>query len=197
MEVSHSVAGQLAGRNRGASRRAGDPDSAHGEGADTEHEHINEALHRARHLRHGENQERRRAGHTVHQPHRQRAPAKGVLVVVRDMDSRRLFAGMAVRVQVRQPAFVAVDVKVHTIAPHAPEHVGPKPDEHESNRRFKAALQADTGVTPDWDCETFSDLEGDVKQSIARIQASPFIPKKDSVRGFVYEVETGHLREVT
>ena len=66
-----------------------------------------------------------------------------------------------------------------------------------TDAEFKAALQADTGVTPAWDCETFSDLDTDVKQSIARIQASPFIPKKDSVRGFVYEVETGHLREVT
>ena len=65
-----------------------------------------------------------------------------------------------------------------------------------TDSEFKATLQADTGVTPDWDCETFSDLEADVKQSIARIKASPFIPKKDSVRGFVYEVETGHLREV-
>ena len=66
-----------------------------------------------------------------------------------------------------------------------------------TDSEFKATLQADTGVTPDWDCETFSDLDTDVKQSIARIQASPFIPKKDSVRGFVYEVESGHLREVT
>jgi carbonic anhydrase len=45
--------------------------------------------------------------------------------------------------------------------------------------------------------ESFSDLEEDVRQSIARIQASPFVPNKDSVRGFIYEVETGRLREVT
>jgi carbonic anhydrase len=45
--------------------------------------------------------------------------------------------------------------------------------------------------------ESFSVLEVDVRQSIARIQASPFVPHKDSVRGFVYEVETGRLREVT
>jgi carbonic anhydrase len=44
--------------------------------------------------------------------------------------------------------------------------------------------------------ESFSDLEEDVRQSVARIQHSPFIPNKDSVRGFVYEVETGRLREV-
>ena len=45
--------------------------------------------------------------------------------------------------------------------------------------------------------ESFSDLEEDVRQSIARIRHSPFIPNKDSVRGFVYEVETGRLREVS
>ncbi len=66
-----------------------------------------------------------------------------------------------------------------------------------TDSEFKATLQADTGVTPDWDCETFSDLDDNVRQSIARIKANPFIPKKDSVRGFVYEVETGHLREVS
>jgi carbonic anhydrase len=61
---------------------------------------------------------------------------------------------------------------------------------------FKRAVQEDTGVKPAWAVETFDDLEGDVRQSIARIKASPFIPRKDSVRGFVYEVETGKLREV-
>ena len=45
--------------------------------------------------------------------------------------------------------------------------------------------------------EAFPDLDDDVRQSIARIQASPFIPHKEQVRGFVYEVETGRLREVT
>src|SRR5450755_3071071 len=62
---------------------------------------------------------------------------------------------------------------------------------------FKASIQEDTGIKPDWAAESFSDLDGDVRQSIARIKASPFIPKKDSVRGFVYEVETGKLREVS
>ncbi|MGH3148162.1 MAG: beta-class carbonic anhydrase, partial [Rubrobacter sp.] len=60
----------------------------------------------------------------------------------------------------------------------------------------KAQIQEDTGVKPHFSMEAFSDLEGDVRQSIARIQASPFVPNKDSVRGFVYEVETGRLREV-
>src|SRR5687767_3595203 len=61
---------------------------------------------------------------------------------------------------------------------------------------FKRSVQDDTGIKPEWAAEAFSDLDEDVRQSIARIQASPFIPNKDSVRGFVYEVETGRLREV-
>ena len=62
---------------------------------------------------------------------------------------------------------------------------------------FKAQVQEDTGIKPEWAVEAFDDLDKDVRQSIARIKASPFIPKKDSIRGFVYEVETGRLREVT
>jgi len=61
---------------------------------------------------------------------------------------------------------------------------------------FKKSIQDDTGIKPEWAAEAFPDLDGDVRQSIARIKASPFIPRKDSVRGFVYEVETGRLREV-
>ncbi len=61
---------------------------------------------------------------------------------------------------------------------------------------FRDAIEKDTGIRPNWAAETFADLEGDVRQSIARINASPFIPNKTSVRGFVYEVETGKLREV-
>jgi carbonic anhydrase len=61
---------------------------------------------------------------------------------------------------------------------------------------FKASIEADTGIKPEWAAEAFGDLEQDVRQSIARIKASPFIPRKDSIRGFVYEVETGRLREV-
>jgi carbonic anhydrase len=62
---------------------------------------------------------------------------------------------------------------------------------------LKAQIQEEAGIKPHFPMESFSDLEEDVRQSIARIQASPFIPHKDSVRGFVYEVETGRLREVT
>ena len=61
---------------------------------------------------------------------------------------------------------------------------------------FKRQVQADTGIKPEWAVEAFTDLDEDVRQSIARIKASPFIPNKDSVRGFVFEVETGKLREV-
>ena len=60
----------------------------------------------------------------------------------------------------------------------------------------KAQIEADTGIRPSFALEAFPDLEGDVRQSIARIKASPFVPNKDSIRGFVYEVETGRLREV-
>src|ERR1700734_1186025 len=60
---------------------------------------------------------------------------------------------------------------------------------------FKAAIQADTGVRPPFALEAFPELDDDVRQSIARIKASPFLPHKD-VRGFVYEVEKGTLREV-
>ena len=60
----------------------------------------------------------------------------------------------------------------------------------------KAQIEADTGIRPSFALEAFSDLDADVRQSIARIKASPFVPIKDSIRGFVYEVETGRLREV-
>jgi carbonic anhydrase len=61
---------------------------------------------------------------------------------------------------------------------------------------FKASIEQETGIRPGWAAESFSDLDGDVRQSIARIKASPFIPRKNSVRGFVYEVDSGRLREV-
>ncbi len=62
---------------------------------------------------------------------------------------------------------------------------------------FRQQLLDETGVKPDWASESFSDLEGDLRQSLERIRLNPFIPRKESVRGFVYEVETGRLREVT
>ena len=60
----------------------------------------------------------------------------------------------------------------------------------------KDAIMADTGLRPAFAMEAFTDLEGNVRQSMARIQASPFIPNKDDVRGFVYDCATGKLNEV-
>ena len=57
-------------------------------------------------------------------------------------------------------------------------------------------LERETGQRPQWRAHAFSDLEQDVREGIERIKSSPFIPRTDSVRGFVYEVETGRLREV-
>ena len=61
---------------------------------------------------------------------------------------------------------------------------------------FRRRIQEETGIRPEWAAEAFPDLEEDLRQNVARIEASPFIPRKDAVRGFVYDVETGRLREV-
>ncbi|GIM89256.1 beta-class carbonic anhydrase [Paractinoplanes toevensis] len=61
---------------------------------------------------------------------------------------------------------------------------------------FKNAIEQETGIRPPWAAEAFTDLDADVRQSVRRILEDPFIPVKSSVRGFVYEVETGKLREV-
>jgi carbonic anhydrase len=61
---------------------------------------------------------------------------------------------------------------------------------------FKAKMKDAAGEEPEWDVHTFADLDQNVRDSIETIKASPFIPNKDSIRGFVYEVETGKLREV-
>src|ERR1022692_1632726 len=63
--------------------------------------------------------------------------------------------------------------------------------------QFKASIEADTGIKPAWAAEAFGDLDGDVRQSIARIKASPFVPHTDQVRGFVFDVATGKLNEVS
>ena len=57
-------------------------------------------------------------------------------------------------------------------------------------------LEADFGERPEWEVHSFDDLEQDVRDGIERIRSNPFIPNTESVRGFVYEVETGELREV-
>ena len=61
---------------------------------------------------------------------------------------------------------------------------------------LKAGIEAETGLRPAFSFEPFTDLEGDVRQSIRRIEACPFIPVKDRIRGFVYDVKTGRLDEV-
>ena len=66
-----------------------------------------------------------------------------------------------------------------------------------SDDDLKAQIPEEVGVKPHFSMESFSDLEEDVRQSTARIKASPFVPHKDSVRDFIYEVQTGRLREVT
>jgi carbonic anhydrase len=62
--------------------------------------------------------------------------------------------------------------------------------------KVKAEIEADTGIRPPFALEAFSDLDADVRQCIARIQASPFIPHRDAISGFVYELESGRLRPV-
>ena len=62
--------------------------------------------------------------------------------------------------------------------------------------QFKASIHEEVGIKPAWAAEAFADLDEDVRQSIARIKANPFIPHTDDVRGFVFDVATGRLREV-
>ncbi|MFN2568334.1 MAG: beta-class carbonic anhydrase [Candidatus Dormibacteria bacterium] len=63
--------------------------------------------------------------------------------------------------------------------------------------QVKEQIQKEVGIKPHFALEAFPDLDDDVRQSVARIKASPFIPHKENVRGFVYDVTTGSLREVT
>jgi carbonic anhydrase len=61
---------------------------------------------------------------------------------------------------------------------------------------FKKSIEDEVGIKPPWSPESFPDPAADVRQSIARIQANPFVPLKDSIRGFVFDVATGKLNEV-
>ncbi len=65
-----------------------------------------------------------------------------------------------------------------------------------TDAELKKSIQEETGIRPSFAMDAFSDLDDDVRQSIARIHASPFVVHKDAIRGFVYEVETGRLRQV-
>ena len=61
---------------------------------------------------------------------------------------------------------------------------------------FRAEMLGETGMRPSWSAETFTDLDTDVRSSIKRIRSDPFIPHRDNVRGFIFDVDTGELREV-
>ena len=63
-----------------------------------------------------------------------------------------------------------------------------------TDAELKETIQKETGIRPPFAIDTFSDLDDDIRQSVARIRASPFVVHKDAIRGFVYEVETGRLR---
>jgi carbonic anhydrase len=65
-----------------------------------------------------------------------------------------------------------------------------------TDAEVKQQVQREVGVTPPFALEAFGDLDTDVRQSMDRIRASPFVPHKESIRGFVYDVRTGRLREV-
>jgi carbonic anhydrase len=65
-----------------------------------------------------------------------------------------------------------------------------------SDEDFRHRLEQETGETPEWHAHAFSDLEADVRVQVEKIKDSPFIPRTDRVRGFIYEVESGRLREV-
>ena len=62
---------------------------------------------------------------------------------------------------------------------------------------FKRSIQDETGIKPPWSAEAFADVEEDMRQSVARVKASPFVPHTDAVRGFVFDVATGKLSEVS
>src|ERR1700720_4002437 len=62
---------------------------------------------------------------------------------------------------------------------------------------FKHAIQQETGVKPPWAAEAFPDLAEDVRQSLRRVENSPFVTKHESLRGFIFDVATGKLNEVT
>jgi ribonuclease BN (tRNA processing enzyme) len=65
-----------------------------------------------------------------------------------------------------------------------------------TDEEYAQRMEAETGQRPEWSPGAFSDLEQDVRDSMARLRDSPFIPKKDSIRGFIFDVKTGELREV-
>ena len=65
-----------------------------------------------------------------------------------------------------------------------------------TDEQFAAKLEEETGERPEWSAQAFTDVDQNVRESIARLRQSPFVPKKESIRGFVYDVKTGELHEV-
>ena len=65
-----------------------------------------------------------------------------------------------------------------------------------TEEQFRGAIEGETGIRPPWAVESFGDAGQDVRQSIGRLKASPFIPHKDAIRGFVFDVDTGRLNEI-
>ena len=137
-------------------------------------------------------------------------PAKKVAVIA-CMDARLNVYGMLGLTEgdahvIRNAGGVVTDDEIRSLAisqrllghrgdhPHPPHRLR---DAHLHRRRVQGGDREGHRDPPAWAAEAFADLDADVRQSIARIKASPFIPHKDSVRGFVYEVETGRLREVS
>jgi carbonic anhydrase len=76
-------------------------------------------------------------------------------------------------------------------------HRGHQPVSAGKSHATSAQIEEDTGIRPPFALESFEDVDADVRQSMARIKASPFVPDKSGIRGFVYDVKTGRLREVT
>jgi carbonic anhydrase len=66
-----------------------------------------------------------------------------------------------------------------------------------TDEEFKRRLEEDFGHRPEWDPGAFENLDENLRSTIQRIKASPFLPSKDSIRGYIYEVETGILREIS
>jgi carbonic anhydrase len=62
---------------------------------------------------------------------------------------------------------------------------------------YLARMESEAGARPTWSPAAFSDLEADLREGMRRLRESPFIPRKDSIRGFVYDVETGRLTEIS
>src|SRR5260370_25781141 len=116
-------------RHRNHRRQRAHPDHR----ADPEQGDVTECDRRTGGLRYREHQQRRRAGHAVHQSDQQAAPAKAVRMRVRGARMRKVFAGVAVRVDVHRAVAVAVLMKMHAVAPQPPQHMRAETDQHDAD----------------------------------------------------------------